>query len=165
MSVPDYDFQNIYIDNDGKVTGLLDWDDLIIGPRQAGYARYLLWLVRDIHEDINAEFEFDVAVQDEIPFPPCGEIQQDWPEFLPGYRAEFLDTLKDVNPGSVEHCRHSHLVTPLIREVLDIFHFGLAKNKLFDYIFVNDDGISYRFLSAIVFEHGLERAKWTEQFV
>ncbi|SJL09230.1 uncharacterized protein ARMOST_12606 [Armillaria ostoyae] len=29
------------------VTGFIDWDDVFVGPREGGYARYLSWITRD----------------------------------------------------------------------------------------------------------------------
>ncbi|KIM37911.1 hypothetical protein M413DRAFT_421199 [Hebeloma cylindrosporum] len=45
--MPDFGFQNVLVDDDGTVTGLLDWDGNDTVPRQSGYARYPLWIMRD----------------------------------------------------------------------------------------------------------------------
>ncbi|KAF5309253.1 hypothetical protein D9619_012694 [Psilocybe cf. subviscida] len=47
LSMPDFDYQNIFVDNEGNVTGLIDWDGMMVGPRQGGYARYPSWITRD----------------------------------------------------------------------------------------------------------------------
>ncbi|KAF8968817.1 hypothetical protein BDZ97DRAFT_1798229 [Flammula alnicola] len=47
LSMPDFGYQNVFVDDNGNVTGLIDWDDIIVGPRQGGYARYPSWITRD----------------------------------------------------------------------------------------------------------------------
>jgi aminoglycoside phosphotransferase (APT) family kinase protein len=44
---PDFDSQNIMVDEHGHVTGIIDWDLAQTMPRRAGYARYLSWITRD----------------------------------------------------------------------------------------------------------------------
>ncbi|KAF2820723.1 hypothetical protein CC86DRAFT_248941, partial [Ophiobolus disseminans] len=44
---PDLDFQNILVDADGNVTGLLDWDGCTTVPRCAGYASLPSFLTQD----------------------------------------------------------------------------------------------------------------------
>lgn len=47
LSHPDFGYQNILVDADGNVTGMIDWDDLTVGPRQSAFARYPSWITRD----------------------------------------------------------------------------------------------------------------------
>ncbi|KAF8213563.1 kinase-like domain-containing protein [Mycena galopus ATCC 62051] len=47
LSMPDFNFQNIFVNDNGEVTGLIDWDGITVGPRQGGYARYPSWITRD----------------------------------------------------------------------------------------------------------------------
>ncbi|KAG5350102.1 hypothetical protein C0989_000186 [Termitomyces sp. Mn162] len=47
LSMPDYGYQNVFVDDDGHVTGLIDWDDLKLCSRQGGYASYPSWITRD----------------------------------------------------------------------------------------------------------------------
>lgn len=47
LSMPDFNYQNIFVDDEGNVTGLIDWDGMMVGPRQGGYARYPSWITRD----------------------------------------------------------------------------------------------------------------------
>ncbi|KAF4458869.1 hypothetical protein FALBO_14385 [Fusarium albosuccineum] len=44
---PDFDSQNILVDDEGTVTGLIDWDLAQTMPRFVGYARYPGWITRD----------------------------------------------------------------------------------------------------------------------
>ncbi|KAG6896786.1 hypothetical protein C0992_006059 [Termitomyces sp. T32_za158] len=47
LGMPDFSPQNIFVDSEGHVTGLVDWDDINTFPRQGGYARYPPWITRD----------------------------------------------------------------------------------------------------------------------
>lgn len=44
---PDFDSQNVLVDDEGTVTGLIDWDLAQTMPRFVGYARYPGWITRD----------------------------------------------------------------------------------------------------------------------
>ncbi|KAI1132260.1 kinase-like domain-containing protein [Nemania abortiva] len=44
---PDFDSQNVLVDDEGTVTGLIDWDLVQTMPRFVGYARYPGWTTRD----------------------------------------------------------------------------------------------------------------------
>lgn len=47
LSMPDFNYQNVFVDDDGNVTSLIDWDNTMVGPRQGGYAKYPSWITRD----------------------------------------------------------------------------------------------------------------------
>ena len=47
LSVPDFDSQNILVDEEGNLTGIIDWDLVQTIPRCVGYARYPGWITRD----------------------------------------------------------------------------------------------------------------------
>lgn len=47
LSVPDFDSQNILVDDEGNVTGIIDWDHVQTMPRWVGYSRYPGWVTRD----------------------------------------------------------------------------------------------------------------------
>ncbi|KAM0424956.1 hypothetical protein ACHAPT_009757 [Fusarium lateritium] len=44
---PDFDSQNVLVDDSGSITGLIDWDLAQTMPRFVGYARYPGWITRD----------------------------------------------------------------------------------------------------------------------
>ena len=44
----DLDTQNVLINEDGSLTGILDWDGIHTGPKQIGYAAYPVLLTRDM---------------------------------------------------------------------------------------------------------------------
>lgn len=47
LSIPDFDSQNIMVDKEGNVTGIIDWDLAQTTPRCVGYCRYPGWITRD----------------------------------------------------------------------------------------------------------------------
>lgn len=47
ISLRDFGSQNIMVDDQGNVTGLIDWDLAQTMPRHVGYARYPGWITRD----------------------------------------------------------------------------------------------------------------------
>lgn len=47
LSLPDFDSQNVMVDDQGTITGLIDWDLAQTMPRFVGYARYPGWITRD----------------------------------------------------------------------------------------------------------------------
>lgn len=40
VCLPDFDSQNVLVDDQGTITGLIDWDLAQTMPRFVGYARY-----------------------------------------------------------------------------------------------------------------------------
>lgn len=47
LSAPDLDAQNVLVDEEGNVTGIIDWDHVQTLPRCVGYCRYPSWITRD----------------------------------------------------------------------------------------------------------------------
>lgn len=47
LSIPDFDSQNIMVDDEGNLTGIIDWDLVQTLPRCVGYSRYPGWITRD----------------------------------------------------------------------------------------------------------------------
>lgn len=44
---PDFNYQNIFTNDEGEITGLIDWDGVHTLPRALGFARYPSWITRD----------------------------------------------------------------------------------------------------------------------
>jgi len=47
LSLPDFDSQNIMIDERGDLTGIIDWDNVQAVPSFLGYSRFPGWITRD----------------------------------------------------------------------------------------------------------------------
>jgi aminoglycoside phosphotransferase (APT) family kinase protein len=44
---PDFSYQNILVNDEGDVTGIIDWDGIATAPRELSFARYPSWITRD----------------------------------------------------------------------------------------------------------------------
>ena len=44
---PYFNYQNIFINDEGDITGLVEWDGVHTLPRALGFARYPSWIMRD----------------------------------------------------------------------------------------------------------------------
>lgn len=51
IAPPDFDWQNVLVDEHGNVTGLIDWDVVKTTPRFTGWAALPNWLKQDWYED------------------------------------------------------------------------------------------------------------------
>jgi aminoglycoside phosphotransferase (APT) family kinase protein len=47
LSIPDFDAQNVMVDDEGNVTGIIDWDLVQTAPLYAGYTSYPSFITRD----------------------------------------------------------------------------------------------------------------------
>lgn len=104
---PDFNYQNILTDNEGEITGIIDWDGVGTCPRVLGFACYPSWITRD----------WDPARYDyakEIPDPDNQAYQEDSPEQLKSYRREYAAAMGDQNLPEEAYTpndtRLSHLV-------------------------------------------------------
>ncbi|KAL2012730.1 hypothetical protein VTN00DRAFT_255 [Thermoascus crustaceus] len=47
LALPDFDSQNIMIDERGNLTGIIDWDNVQTAPRFLGHSSFPGWITRD----------------------------------------------------------------------------------------------------------------------
>jgi len=47
LAHPDFDFQNMLVEDDGTLCGIIDWDGVAAVPHSVGSLKYPLWLMRD----------------------------------------------------------------------------------------------------------------------
>lgn len=80
LALPDYDSQNVMADEEGNITGLIDWDNVQTVPGFIGCLRYPGWITRDWEPLIYA-------------WPQCSENS---PDELQKYRAYYLDEIKQA---------------------------------------------------------------------
>ncbi|KDR73171.1 hypothetical protein GALMADRAFT_212641 [Galerina marginata CBS 339.88] len=121
LSMPDFNYQNVFVDNDGNVTGLLDWDGMVVGPRQGGYARYPSWITRDWDpllygypspesvstpqredsedEAVQGEGSDDEAAEDKIETPASSQLTQ----------FPFREQLEEDSPSTLQAFREEYL--------------------------------------------------------
>ncbi|KAL1879222.1 hypothetical protein Daus18300_001801 [Diaporthe australafricana] len=80
LALPDYDSQNVMADEEGNLTGIIDWDNAQTVPSFMGCLRYPGWITRD----------WDPLMYG---WPMEGE---DSPDDLQRYRAYYLDEMMQV---------------------------------------------------------------------
>ncbi|KAJ7814112.1 kinase-like protein, partial [Mycena olivaceomarginata] len=125
LSMPDFNYQNIFVDDNGEVTGLIDWDDIFAGPRQGGYARYPSWITRD----------WDPLMYGYPTIPSREELQEDSPSALQAFRAEYLAIFEQVDLASARYTRDSHVYEAVEIATFSPFCRGHILDKLTRYVF------------------------------
>ena len=81
---PDFNYQNIFIDDDCNITGIIDWDGASTHCRALRFARYPSWITRDWDP-----VRYGYGLED-------GE-KEDSPEQLLSYRKEYAATFADFH--------------------------------------------------------------------
>ncbi|KAH0586969.1 hypothetical protein J132_04506 [Termitomyces sp. J132] len=185
LHMPDFNYQNIFVDEEGHVTGLIDWDGTQTSPRQGGYARYPSWITRDwdplmygyprtrTQDDVLSEQEDEmssnqeeedsgvIATSIDPSIPSREELQEDSPEVLQAFREEYLRAFEEADPVSANYTRNSH-VYEAIEIAIDspFLRFGITC-RLMDYVFgcrrPGDE------LSILLLEEGLRAGDWLSQ--
>jgi len=87
---PDLDLQNILVDDDGNVTGIIDWDNCLAVPRCIGYASLPDFLRRDWNDD------FSLA---DSPHMPTWEMQK--------YADIYADAMAETGCSDAKYTRKS----------------------------------------------------------
>ena len=144
LSMPDFDYQNVFVDNDGNVTGLIDWDGMIVGPRQGGYAKYPSWITRDWDpltdpdkaQQVNEESDGE---RDRMTSPSTSqtrqELQEDSPATLQAFRDEYLTAFTKVDPVSARYTCYSHIYEALEIAISTAHCRGHILDRLSKYVF------------------------------
>ena len=84
LCLPDFDSQNVMIDEKGNLTGLIDWDNAQTLPRFLGYCRYPGFITRD---------------WDPLMYGYPDSERENSPEELMRYRKIYLDKMTQVLGG------------------------------------------------------------------
>ncbi|KAI9829071.1 MAG: hypothetical protein M1832_000094 [Thelocarpon impressellum] len=80
---PDFNYQNIFVDDNGNVTGIIDWDGVHTRPRALGFARYPSWITRDWDP---VKYGYGIP----------GSRDEDSPEALLHYRRAYAAAFEDL---------------------------------------------------------------------
>ncbi|KAK4219502.1 hypothetical protein QBC37DRAFT_410181 [Rhypophila decipiens] len=83
LAPPGFDSQNIMVDDQGNLTGVLDWDLVRVLPRCVGYIRYPGWITRD----------WNPLASDSENWPDADELER---EELERYRKHYNQALGDA---------------------------------------------------------------------
>lgn len=98
LSLPDFDAQNIMTDEEGNVTGILDWDLVQTVPRFLGCCRYPEWVTRD----------WDPIGYDYLQNKDCERASS--PEELKRYRKWYeIEIKKCLRGGDARFVAKSHI--------------------------------------------------------
>ena len=104
LAFPDYNYDNTLVDDEGYVTGLLDWDSTFVVPRQEGFARYPSWITRDWDPTAYAWPPRDVESAG------IGSLyEENSPQTLQRYRDEYLEVCTQVDPADAIFTKNSHI--------------------------------------------------------
>jgi aminoglycoside phosphotransferase (APT) family kinase protein len=133
LSMPDFNYQNVFVDDEGFVTGLIDWDDAKVGPREGGYARYPSWITRD-WDPLLYSYEYPVD-EDEESSSLREKQQEDSPTTLQQLRDEYLEIYAEVDPEGARLTRHSHIFEALENAISAPYLRGHILDKLARYAF------------------------------
>ena len=118
LSPPDFNSQNIMADENGNVTGFIDWDNVHTVPRQIGYCRYPGWITRD----------WDSNTYENNQFHPLA----DPPELLTAYRALYRQTINGLLGPEQDQIIRQTLVFGAIEKAIidDISRGAIVRNLL-----------------------------------
>ncbi|KAI0369067.1 hypothetical protein BV20DRAFT_1021606 [Pilatotrama ljubarskyi] len=129
---PDYNAQNIFVDDTGKVVGLIDWDGVCIEPRQLGALGYPIFLTLDWT-------------------PALYHADQDK---MHRYRQMYTEAIRVASGGKLDAVvRNSHILQKLCIAASTSFGTQSTVIRLSEYVFGSRD------LMRDVLE-GLEHGSW-----
>jgi aminoglycoside phosphotransferase (APT) family kinase protein len=126
LSLPDFDAQNIMIDEQGNLTGIIDWDNVQTMPRFLGYSSFPGWITRD---------------WDPMMYYPELTDRENSPEELKRYRARYKDTMGKMLRGGGDSIftGKSHIFEAVaIASMSEMCQLGIVR-KIVDRIFPADD--------------------------
>ncbi|KAK0444257.1 kinase-like domain-containing protein [Desarmillaria tabescens] len=151
LSPPDFDSQNVMVDPQTfTVTGFLDWDNVFVGPREGGYARYPSWITRGwgpimydwpprshTHkEDSNRDQSVtgNAMPKDDEPVHNCSSREEP-PEVLQAHRDLYYAIYSDIDPTGGEVTRRSHIFEAIVIALTDPALSAEIMSKLINHVF------------------------------
>lgn len=135
LTPPDFDSQNIFVDDEGNITGFIDWDSVITQPRVLGYCRYPTFITRDWDPAMYAYGEGD-------------STHENSPQELSYYRQIYADVFAHFGLPATEFSpddtKLSHIVEAIeIAAGSRICRSGIVE-KLLDHAFHHTVPFTYR---------------------
>ena len=124
---PDFDSQNVLVDGDGNITGIIDWDDVYIRPRQGAAAAYPMWITVDWDPMFHG-WDQDASSED--------NARHDSPAELASYRKAYLNAITRASKGQLTPItRNSHVWTTLYIAITNKFATSGIVNHLSKFVF------------------------------
>ena len=122
LSHPDFDSQNVLVDDDGTITGIIDWDNVDVRPRQGAAAAYPMWLTVD-WDPLFYGWSKNASPEENAGY--------DSPAELATYRRAYLDAITCASRGKLTHITHnSHIWTTLYIALSN----GMATSGIVDHL-------------------------------
>jgi hypothetical protein len=122
LSHPDFDSQNVLVDDNGTITGIIDWDNVDVRPRQGAAAAYPMWLTVD-WDPLFYGWDKNASPEDNAGY--------DSPAELATYRRAYLDAITRASSGKLTHItRNSHIWTTLYIALSN----GMATSGIVDHL-------------------------------
>ncbi|KAJ7778650.1 kinase-like domain-containing protein [Mycena maculata] len=165
LSHPDFNYQNILVDADGDVTGLIDWDGATVGPRQSAFARYPSWITRDWDPLMYGYREVSKSGDDDAEDLSREAQQEDSPETLSHFRDEYFAIFTRLNPDHGRLTRYSHVLEALEIAIQLPFTRNNILDKLTKYVYGGNDDDEIEFLSFVTLSQRLSTAPWLRDTV
>ncbi|KAJ7755879.1 kinase-like domain-containing protein [Mycena metata] len=153
LAHPDFGYQNILVDEEGNVTGIVDWDGVRVVPRQYAFARYPSWITRDWDPLLYGYCEASAAQE------------EDSPETLSRFREEYLAVFNRLNPAHAQLTRHSHILEALIIAITASYTRSPILDKLMEHVYGGNDDVNVKFLSFDMLARRLSTSAWTRDTV
>ncbi|KAK0481310.1 hypothetical protein IW261DRAFT_1470164 [Armillaria novae-zelandiae] len=148
LSPPDLDSQNVMVDPvTFDVTGFLDWDNVSVGPREGGYARYPAWITRDwdplIYDWPPRSSLEEVSDDEEVGKPiPGGDdyvenssSREEPPEVLQAHRDLYHAIYSDIDPIGAEVTHRSHIFEAVVIALTQPELSAEIMSKLISHVF------------------------------
>lgn len=88
----DLNYQNIFVNDDGDVTAIIDWDGVCTETSASAFARYPSWITRDWDPVM-----YDYGDDEE------GERKEDSPAQLLGYRQAYAASMAETQPPKARY--------------------------------------------------------------
>ncbi|KAK9428614.1 hypothetical protein V1505DRAFT_357644 [Lipomyces doorenjongii] len=128
LSLPDFDSQNIMIDERGNLTGIIDWDNVQAVPRFIGYLSFPGWITRD----------WDPIVY----YYPANKERENSPEELKRYRRRYNSNMQEIlqRKGDARFVNKSHVFEAVaIAATDDVRRLEIARKVVGRVFQVDDD--------------------------
>ena len=124
---PDFDSQNVLVDDDGTITGIINWENVYIGPLQGAAAAYPMWLSVDWDPSFHGWNE-NASPEDNKGY--------DSPAELASFRKAYLNAITRASRGELTHItRNSHVFTTLHTGITNEFAMGGILHHLSKFVF------------------------------
>ena len=102
----DLNYQNIFVNDDGDVTAIIDWDGVCIETRVSAFARYPSWITRDWDPVM-----YDYGDDEE------GERKEDSPAQLLSYRQAYTASLAEMRLPEAKYSSNDTVLSPILEAI------------------------------------------------